>query len=288
VRRALSGVVAAGMAVGAYATLVEPTWLEVTAPEIRLPGLPVAWDGVRIAHLSDLHLSRIVSARYLARCIDMAMRAVPDLILITGDFVTRSERWIPRLPALLSCLHAPHGVWGILGNHDHHVCAERVTAAVEAGGVRMLRNRHARLERGGERLWLAGIDSMEGKQYRLSRGDQARVDQLMRRYLCEALSGVDPDGCRILLAHSPDIMPLAKTLGVDLVLSGHTHGGQVRLPLVGATVVPSRYGARYAAGLFHEGTTHLYVTRGLGVVRLPVRFLCRPELAILTLRRGSR
>jgi predicted MPP superfamily phosphohydrolase len=286
VKRAVPGLAAAGLALGAYATLVEPTWLEVTATEIRLPSLPAAWDGVRIAHLSDLHLSRIVPAGYLARCVEATMRAAPDLVLITGDFVTRSGGWIPCLSTLLARLHAPWGVWGVLGNHDHHVSAAGVSAAVEAGGVRMLRNRHTRLERDGEPLWLVGIDSMAGDQYRLSRARLAEVDRRMQRHLCEAFAGVDPEGCRILLAHSPDILPLAKSHGVDLVLSGHTHGGQVRLPLLGATVVPSRYGARYAAGLFHEGGAHLYVTRGLGVVRLPVRFLCRPELAILTLRRG--
>jgi predicted MPP superfamily phosphohydrolase len=280
------GLAAAALGVGAYATLVEPRWLEVTTPAIRLPRLPPAWDGLRIAHLSDLHLSRLVSRPYLARCIDAALAAAPDLILLTGDFITQSKRFIPPLVPLLSRLSAPHGVWASLGNHDHYVSPDAVAAAVEQGGLRMLRNRHVRLEKDGETLWLAGIDSMAGKQYRLSCREQARVDQRMQRYLGEALAGTAPDACRILLAHSPDIMPQARDAGVDLVLSGHTHGGQVRLPLVGATVVPSRFGPRYAAGFFHEGETRLYVTRGLGVVRLPVRFLCRPELAIITLRRG--
>lgn len=285
-RRALQGLAGAALGVGAYATLLEPHWLEITTPEIPLPRLPAAWDGVRIAHLSDLHLSRLVTSRHLARCIDAAMAQAPDLIVITGDFVTASKRWIPPLLPLLSRLDAPLGVWGILGNHDHHVCPDAVASAVEQAGVRMLRNRNARLTRSGEPLWLVGIDSMEGSQYRLSREELAVIDRQMGQNMCEALDGADPDACRILLAHSPDILPMARSAGIDLVLSGHTHGGQVRLPFVGATVVPSRYGARYAAGFFHEEPTRLYVTRGLGVVRIPVRFLCRPELAILTLRRA--
>lgn len=285
-KRAAPAVAAAALGVSAYATLVEPRWLEVTTREITLPRLPHAWDGLRIAHLSDLHLSRIVSRAHVVRCVRAAMAAAPDLIVITGDFVTRSERFIPPLAPLLAPLRAPHGVWGILGNHDHHVCATDVTKVVEKGGVRMLRNRHVRLEKEGQALWLAGIDSIEGKQYHLSRAAQERVDRLMQAHLCEALAETDEDGCRLLLGHSPDIFPMAKAAGVDLVLSGHTHGGQVCLPFVGATVVPSRFGARYASGLFREGETQLFVTRGLGVVRLPVRFLCRPELPILTLRRG--
>jgi hypothetical protein len=108
----------------------------------------------------------------------------------------------------------------------------------------------------------------------------------MRGYLDQALTGVDPDAFRLMLAHSPDIMPDAVEEKIDLVLAGHTHGGQVRFPFVGATVCPSRYGTRYAAGLYREGRTTLYVNRGLGTVRFPVRFLCRPELALLTLRCG--
>lgn len=285
-RRFVQGVAAAGLGVGAYATLVEPRWLEVTRREIPLPRLPAAWDGLKVAHLSDFHLSRMVPAGYLERCVEAATAAAPDLILLTGDFVTKSRRFLDGLPPLLSRLRAPLGVWGILGNHDHAVTADGVAAAVSRGGVTMLRNRRERLEREGAALWLAGIDSMAGSQYSRSRWRQERADRRMRAGLSAALDGLDPDAFRLLLAHSPDILPMAAAARVDLVLSGHTHGGQVRFPFVGATVVPSRYGARYAAGLYTEGDTCLYVTRGLGVVRFPVRFLCRPELSLLTLRRG--
>jgi predicted MPP superfamily phosphohydrolase len=277
---------AAALGVGAYSVLVEPRWLEVTETEIPLPRLPRALDGLRIAHLSDLHLSRLVSRHYLQRCIRVATEAGADLALVTGDFVTRSRRWIPGLAPLLGRLRARHGVYAILGNHDHYVSADGVAEAVASAGVRMLRNRHVCLTVNGTPLWLVGIDSMRGKQYRVPPPEQARVDRRMSSNLDRALEGVDPAAFRILLAHSPDILPQALEWDVDLVLSGHTHGGQVRFPVVGATVVPSRFGARYAAGLFVEGNTRLYVTRGLGVVRLPIRFLCRPELSLLTLRRA--
>jgi uncharacterized protein len=277
----------AALGVGAYSVLVEPRWLEVTETEIPLPRLPRALDGLRIAHLSDLHLSRIVPRDYLARCIRAATEAKPDLALVTGDFVTQSRRWVPRLEPLLGGLRARHGVFAILGNHDHHVWPDGVAAVVASAGIQMLRNRHACLELKGAPLWLIGIDSMRGRQYRVPSRVQAEVDRRMTDNLGRALDGVDPRAFRILLAHSPDIIPRARQCDIDLVLAGHTHGGQVRFPVVGATVVPSRFGARYAAGLFVEGHTRLYVTRGLGVVRFPIRFLCRPELALLTLRRGE-
>jgi uncharacterized protein len=276
----------ATIGVGAYSVLVEPKWLEVAEREVPLPRLPQALDGLRIAHLSDLHCSSLVSREYLARCVRITSEAEPDLVLLTGDYVTRSRRWVPGLAPLLTGLRARHGVLAILGNHDHYVGADSVTQAVTEAGIPVLRNENRCLKVNGASLWIAGIDSMRAKQYRLTPRQQAAVDERMNAFLCRALEGTDPEGFRILLAHSPDIFPDAQMAGVDLVLSGHTHGGQVRFPLVGATVVPSKFGPRYAAGLFEEDGTSLYVNRGLGVVRWPIRFLCRPELSILTLRQA--
>jgi predicted MPP superfamily phosphohydrolase len=280
----LAGLAALGVA--AYSVLVEPRWLEVKEVEVPLARLPRGLDGLRIAHLSDFHCSPMVSDEFLARCIRAATDADVDLALVTGDYVTDSDYWVPGLTPLLSGLRARHGVLAILGNHDHYVCPDRVAEAVTSAGVEMLRNESCRLEIHGETLWIMGIDSLRARQYRLTKAEQEAIDRKMHRYLCRALEGVDEEGCRILMAHSPDIFPDAQQAGIDLVLSGHTHGGQVRFPVIGATVVPSKFGARYAAGLFIENGTALYVNRGLGVVRLPIRFLCRPELSILTLRQA--
>jgi predicted MPP superfamily phosphohydrolase len=158
---------------------------------------------------------------------------------------------------------------------------------VEAAGAAVLRSRHVCLHKDGQELWLAGIDYPDAPQYRVRERKRSTLAQRFRRLLDAAVTGIPDDGFRILLAHSPDVIRDVARLGVDLMLSGHTHGGQVRFPFIGATVVPSRYGPRYSAGEYRvEGTT-LYVSRGLGTVRLPIRFLCRPELAILTLRRTS-
>jgi uncharacterized protein len=277
----------AGAAALAYATQIEATWLEVTRRDVTLPRLPAPLDGLRIAHLTDFHRSPIVSYEYLARCVAAAMAERPDLVLMTGDYVTKRSRCIAGLTPLLGSLSAPYGVYAILGNHDAHAGARTVAAAVEASGTCLLRNRHQRLQVNGAELWIAGIDSPDHEQYRLTPMRRADWAQVYRRLLDTALRGVPRDAFRLLLAHSPDLIRDAARCGVDLMLSGHTHGGQVRFPLLGATVVPSRYGHRYAAGLFRVEDTTLYVSRGLGTVRFPLRFLCRPELAILTLRRGS-
>jgi predicted MPP superfamily phosphohydrolase len=280
---AVAGVSAAALA---YATRVEPTWLEVTRRDLLLPRLPAGLEGLRIAHLSDFHLSRIVAPDYLAACVAAAMAERPDLVLLTGDFLTRKPRDFVNVTEILAPLSAPLGVYAVLGNHDTCVGADRVAAAVEASGARMLRNRHERIAVNGTDLWVAGIDCPHHEQYRLADRRRSGWAQLYRRYLDSALGGIPAGAFRILLAHIPDVIRDAARLGVDLMLSGHTHGGQVRLPLVGATVVPSRYGHRYAAGEFRVDGATLYVSRGLGTVRFPVRFLCRPELGLLTLKRG--
>ena len=284
---AAGAVLGSAAAVGAYAAFVEPRWLEVTYPQIRLPRLPAAWSGLRIAQLTDLHFGQYSHLPHVAHAIDETVAAQPDLILVTGDFVSRRHVWSDEVMGMLRRLQAPLGVYGCLGNHDHSAGGATVAEHVEAAGIRMLRNTNLCLERDGEPLYLLGMDCYSGKQYHLSEPLLRLVDERYTRFLDGACAGVPEDAFRLLLAHTPDVIMEARKRGIDLVLSGHTHGGQVRLPVVGATIVPSRYGAKYAAGLFHEGPTTLYVCRGIGMVRLPVRFLCRPELAILTLRRGE-
>jgi predicted MPP superfamily phosphohydrolase len=280
-------VVGMGAAALAYASEVEATWLQVTRRTLVLPRLPRALDGMRVAHLTDFHRSQLVPREYLDRCVAAAMAERPDLILLTGDFVSTRRCNVPDVQELLRPLHARLGVYAVLGNHDACAGADRVTAAVEGSGARMLRNRHERVTVDGTEIWVAGVDCPHHEQYRVADGRRARWSQVYRRFLDSALGGIPAGGFRILLAHTPDVIRDAARRGVDLMLSGHTHGGQVRLPLLGATVVPSRYGHRYAAGQFQVDGTTLYVSRGLGTVRFRVRFLCRPELAIFTLRSGT-
>jgi predicted MPP superfamily phosphohydrolase len=172
---------------------------------------------------------------------------------------------------LLSDLRAPDGIFAILGNHDYWAGAEEVMKAMSAKGVQFITNRSVRLSRSGETLPLIGIDE-------IYRG----TPDVMR-----AFEGIAPDGPCIAVSHHPDIIDLLGGRRIDLLVCGHTHGGQIRLPFFGALVVPSRHEGEFAAGFHRVGRVLMYVSRGIGAVP-PVRILCRPELATFTLKRGHR
>ncbi|MBI3909693.1 MAG: metallophosphoesterase [Armatimonadetes bacterium] len=276
--------------VGAYAALIEPQWPQVTHREIYLTRLPAAWDGLRVAHLTDFHFGDLQPAAIIARGIDLAVAEAPDIALLTGDFVSRHcHLGTEALAALRRLTHLPLGAWGVLGNHDRSVGGDYVAAAVASAGVRVLRNEAHILERAssGSGLCLAGMDWPRFSLHHLSPSGWRRWEARLRASLHAALGCSGPETCCVLLAHAPDVFPLVVEAGVDLALAGHTHGGQICLPGIGPLRVPVRMGRRYVAGLFRMGATQMYVSRGIGVVGLPMRFLCRPEVAVLTLRRGG-
>jgi predicted MPP superfamily phosphohydrolase len=249
---------------------VEPRWLMLSAPTAAIPSLPPEWDGVRIAHLSDLHAGWMCGLEYLRRAVAAANAASPDLAVLTGDHVSWPSALTPEFTDLLAELQAPEGKFAILGNHDHTCGARRVTAALREAGIDVLTDRHRLLDRGGRKLCLAGVDDLK----------HGRPD------LAAALDGVDPAVPRILLAHNPDYaesMPAQPR--VDLMLCGHTHGGQIRPPFGPAPWVSLRH-RRYAEGLVRGRHCLVYTTRGIGMVYLPFRLNCRPELPVITLRRA--
>jgi len=268
----LSGRLAAFAAGGGVldSFVIEPRWLMLTAPTLRVAGLGAAWEGVRIAHLSDLHAGRICGIEYLRRVAAAANAASPDVIVLTGDHVSRADALTPALIELLAGLSAPEGKFAVLGNHDHACGAEAVCRALEQAGIDVLTNAHRILARRGQPLCIAGVDDC-----RTGRPD-----------LAAALAGVDERVPRVLLAHNPDYaeaMPARPR--VDLMLCGHTHGGQIRLPFGPAPMAAVRH-KRYTEGLVRGPRCNVYVSRGIGMVYLPVRFNCRPELPILTLRKA--
>ena len=258
----------------AYVLLGEPWWLEVTHLDIPVFGLPPILDGLTIAHLSDFHHSAVVPLEYVRRAVDTANSLDADLMLLTGDYVTRSAGYIAPAAAELGRLHAPRGVYATLGNHDHWVDGPAVAAALSSVGVRVLRNRSHPITGSDDSVWLVGVDDI-----------WVDADDLPA-----ALADVPPHAPRILLIHNADFMerPDVQAQRFDLVLAGHTHGGQVRLPGLGALVVPSRYGQKYAGGLVSLPNTPVYVSRGIGLIAPPVRFLCRPEIALIRLVAASR
>jgi predicted MPP superfamily phosphohydrolase len=237
--------------------------------EIPIAGLGEAFDGYRIAWLTDLHTSPLVPRWWLDRAVEQANALAPDLIALGGDFLDDDPHFIATLGDILRPLRAPDGVVGVLGNHDHYVGAQGVREELAQAGVRELRNRAMLLERGDERLAVAGVGDLET--------DVIDFDR--------AVGGVPADVPRVVLSHDPDVLALwPAEHRLDLMLAGHTHGGQAYLPLIGPPYVPSQFGLRYLRGLIREGDRQVYVSRGVGVSGVPFRWRCPAELTLVVLR----
>lgn len=284
------GMLLAGVTIGllglVYATLVEPRWIEVTRRDVALPGLPAALDGFTIAHLSDFHLGPHVSAKDVRRGVGIANALGADLIVLTGDFVSGSAEHITAGARELASLRARYGIFAVLGNHDVWTDADYVAQSLAEAGIVVLRNERQPLEVGDTRLWLLGMEDTGYTGGFFS--DFRAVWQETGDALAALLEGIPTDEPRLLLVHNPDFTEMLPDGRIDLALCGHTHGGQVRLPLVGAPVVPSCFGQKYARGLVQGPRTLVYVNRGLGTTGLPLRLGCRPEITLLRLRRGER
>ena len=256
---------------------IEPGRLVVEESEVALPGCPPALDGLRIAILTDLHVgSPHNGLDRLDDVVEATARARPDLIVLLGDLVIHGVlggRFVaPEASAAkLGRLEAPLGVVSVLGNHDWWLDGRRVERALESHGIAVLENESLPLRRLGQRFHLAGLADLWTR----------RVD------FDAAFSEVEESEPVIVLTHNPDVFPdvPARTA---ITLAGHTHGGQVWLPLVGRPVVPSKFGQRYAAGFIEENGRLMFVSSGVGMSILPVRFLVPPEVSIVTLRRGYR
>jgi uncharacterized protein len=249
----------------ARAALSEPFMLAIERQQIYLQRLPNALDGLRIVHLSDFHYGPLVNPAHLERAIEAANDLRPDLIALTGDYISSDRSYAGPCAELIGRLRAQHGVFAVLGNHDHWTDAALIADLFRAEGIRVLLNEGMRIDLSGESFWLAGVnDTMVGLED-----------------LPLALAGSSEDEMKLLLAHNPIILRRAARAGVDLVLSGHTHGGQVILrPEKNASGRPRR---RLLRGLGRRGNTQIYVTRGLGTVVLPIRYGCPPEVSVLEL-----
>lgn len=243
---------------------------EISHLQLRLPRLPSGLEGLKIAHLSDIHYGLFLSNRSLSRILDLTAAQQPDLIAITGDFVTQSPVFVEPVCEMLARLRAPLGVWAVLGNHDFRSGADRLTLGLRQRGIVVLRNQRHWVRHAGVRFQVAGID--DSRQH----PDVAKA--LGRHRAPASVSAADP--FTLLLAHNPLELEPAARCGVDLVLSGHTHGGQIKLGF--AAPLYERY---LPAGLLSSGDTQMYVSRGLGKVIVPMRVGAPPELAFLTLHR---
>jgi hypothetical protein len=251
---------------------------EITRTTVAFPDLPPGLDGLRIAHLSDLHAGPLVGAATLRRWRELTERERPELLLLTGDLVdSRPEELAPLLEAFEGFL-PPLGRFAVLGNHDFFDDPRPIWRDLEAAGIRCLENAAALVQRGGSTLAVLGLQdpmARNGRFRRLVFGPGPRPAEAARDLPAEAF--------RICMNHRPSEWEQALAAGARLTLSGHTHGGQIN-PIPGwssANLIGPR-----TAGLYREGEDLLYVSRGLGVVGLPIRIAAVPEIAILTLRRG--
>jgi hypothetical protein len=269
---------AAGMAL--YAGEIERHWIDVVHRDIRIAGLPEAFEGMTIAQLSDIHLDEYTEPFLLREAIRQINRLDPDIVLLTGDYVsaevlskkmTMGASW--QCARLLKDIACPQK-YAILGNHDIMAGANEITEAIASNGIPVLRNGFLPIERHGSRIWLAGIDDpVLGHP-----NPDLAMPVAIRNQPSEPI---------ILMCHAPDFVdPLLKhpaSRSIALVLSGHTHGGQVRIPFLGAMHLPIG-GRKYVEGLFELGGVQLYVNRGIGAVGVPFRFNCRPEITRFRLR----
>ncbi|MHB8302164.1 MAG: metallophosphoesterase [Acidobacteriaceae bacterium] len=261
----------------AYAGEFERHRLEITHRTVELARLSPALDGLRIAQISDIHYEQFTEPYYVREVVGQINKLAPDLVLMTGDFVSEGPR-SDRRDAQMSypCAEILAGIqcpqrWCVLGNHDVKVGQAVVTHALESHGLPVLSNRHVPFERNGSRLWLAGVEDIGIGNPNLHLAAPPGLQTAQEPVL--------------LLAHEPDFADrVVQHGGIDLMISGHTHGGQIRLPLYGALYLPP-LGRKYVQGMFHlENGLQLYVNRGIGCVGLPFRFDCRPELTMITLR----
>jgi predicted MPP superfamily phosphohydrolase len=265
---AVAGVSAAGWAYGRF----EATWLHVIQDTIAVPRLPASFTGLRVALITDPHHGRYNALEYIASAVDTANALAPDLVALGGDFAhgNHGRRFLEPCLRELGRLKAPLGVFGVPGNHDYYAGIDAAHRAVSAAGVTDLTNTGVWLERGGDRLRVGGVDDLIcGKPLpHLAVGDTA------------------PDECCVLLSHNPEVAETLTDERVGLVLAGHMHGGQVVIPGIGYHCLPAMYGDKYVAGLVHGPVVTAYVSRGVGVIGLPIRFRCRPEVNLITLTAG--
>jgi predicted MPP superfamily phosphohydrolase len=261
-------VAALGGALGVGYSLMEAKWLTVNRITLTVPNLPSPFKGKTVAFLADFHHGPHVPLSYIRHAVDMANALNPDLILLGGDYPHRGIPWVQPCIQELARLHAPLGVYAVLGNHDYYDDVKPyVSAALHAAHIPELTNRGLWIESGGARFWLCGVaDYWEDIQD-----------------LPAALAGTTKQDAVILLSHNPDYVEEIADSRIGLVLSGHTHGGQVNLPIIGPPILPSIYGQKYAQGLVQGPVTQVFVTRGIGTLDPPVRFLCRPEIVLATL-----
>lgn len=266
-RTAVYGSAAALTIGGLGYSFAEANDLRVVRRTVTVPNLPAAFRGTRIAFLTDIHHGPYVSLDYVNGVVRTTAALDPDLIVLGGDYISREAKYAGPCFEVLSQLKAPMGIYGVLGNHDYWHGERQVRDGMTAARFTDLTNRGEWLTLRGDRLRLCGVDDL----------------WTARPNAQQALADARPGDAVILVSHNPDFAETLTDRRPGLILSGHTHGGQVMIPGSGAPIVPSYYGQKYARGLVEAPTTQVYVSVGIGLTGLPIRANCPPELTLLTL-----
>jgi hypothetical protein len=263
------------LAIAGDTILLEPNLPRIVRKEFFLPRWPERMDGFTVALLSDFHYDPYFSVHPLRSAIGLVNGLRPDLIVLTGDFVSvpmfgdEKKGALAAEPCaqLLRQMVAPHGLWAVLGNHDDFTDRDTVTRALQAGNIHVLANQSVPIERDGTRFWLAGVNDV--LSYTAD--------------LAKTLQRVPTGEATILLAHEPDFADEASRFPIDLQLSGHSHGGQIRIPFLPPLYLPTM-AKKYVLGTYRVGPLALYTNGGLGTITVPIRLNCPPEITLLTLR----
>ena len=254
--------------VGTYPLFIERYIITVNHYVIPVPNLPQAFDGLRVIHLTDLHYGPLMPLNIIDTVIQKTNKLKKDIVVCTGDYVrgATAAQKIDGIWSVMAKLRAPEGVYTVLGNHDHWASTEQSLNCLNTSGHINLRHNAVPLSRDGDTLWFCGAGDLWE--------DHVNLDQVLK--------DIPEDACKIVLAHNPDTADTDYTVRVDLMISGHTHGGQVNLPFIGTPMLPVKNKA-YSSGFVRSHKTNVFISRGIGWAGIPLRFNCFPEIAILSM-----
>lgn len=274
----LSGVALASCTNG----IVDRNEIEITQRTFDIPNLPAAWEGKRISFLSDIHSGPFMDVDDLKRVVKITNDLKSDVILIPGDFVTSHVNELPPLLEAMSELHAPLGVYACTGNHDYYAGVDDVSRGIEDTPIQLLRNSNVKIEANGQPLYLIGVDDDDAP------GVEQYVEGHTARHIEAAYKGIPNDAATVLMCHKPYHFEAFAKTDVGLMLSGHTHGGQIVLGRIGSSVLAfCSLASKYVEGVYlprdSKSQTQMYVSRGIGVVGLPIRINCPAEITQITL-----
>jgi predicted MPP superfamily phosphohydrolase len=255
-----------GIGIPVYSHYIERFWVDTNRITLRFSNLPQSFRKIKILHFSDVHLGYYFGIDDLTKLAAYMQQIQPDMICFTGDLVEKHLEQLQKSVPVLSKLTAPLGKYAILGNHDYWIDPNAVVRTLTDSGFTVLINSHAMIERDGDRIYVTGLDDILYGNPNMEK----------------SLEGIPENVFNILLAHEPDFADHASQYPVQLQLSGHSHGGQIRIPFYGHLITPPM-GSKYVDGINHVGDLTVYTNRGIGTTGVPYRFSCRPEVTVIEL-----